>query len=369
MNNIINNNNIEVQETEQGNKERFVMIKYVMRADMKFHIKNFNDNHLLMYATIQRYTSMRGTIDFRLNDIYEDLKIDSTTLKSELKQSLFDLIEFNLIELVDDNSLNIDKINKNTRIRLKQVTIKDDFKQIYDSELDKIFNSEHDIRAKKTMLYLFTILVSRIDDKNYCYPSYASLKRDLKTSSDTTITDNLNRLRELKLIEYENCGTIITESKEITQSNNIYVRCITNNHKSILNEQINKRKADLINHKSKISDNKKANKKRSESMTEVWKQRKEVKEVNSIDNVIDNIEIDKVTSIDVAKKIDLANNENVKNQVDIFVAENTRYTQATVYKYLNSEFDYDDLSEFVKNENMIYEILNLNREVLKDMIA
>lgn len=239
----------------------YIKIKNIFRHDLEKHNKDFTENHLLLYVYIQRFNTYRNEINFCMKWLFDDLNIKKTSTKQELFKCFFDLIDWELINLLD-NSITVDNINKNTRLIVNIPNDLEDFTLIYDKAIDKILNSKLDIRLIKTMLFLYIDIESRIDNKGYCYPSFEIFMKDLNTTSHNRINNALKKLKELKLIDYNNIGQKIINNK-VVQSNNIYVSCINPNYKSILERVIKNKKQEYEKNKIKIANKKKSNKQRS----------------------------------------------------------------------------------------------------------
>lgn len=240
----------------------FVMVKNCFRKDLfQQYIEEFNENHLLVLMYMQRFTAInRGEINFTFDWLFEDLEINKSSTRKELINSLFDLVDMGLIELVKD--IDRDKVNKNTRIRTYAIEYEDNFTKIYDNEIYKIFDSDIDFRMKKTMLFLYVDIASRIDTKGYCYPSFLSFKSDINTTSDSRINDSLQMLKEFELIDYDNVGQIAIGG-QVTQGNNVYVLCCQEGYKDILQRGLANRKKQYVEGKVTIHKGKISNKKRS----------------------------------------------------------------------------------------------------------
>lgn len=292
-------------------KEKYIQIKYVMRADCpNIYIEKFNENHILVYAAIQRYRGIRGDINCTLEWIYNDWGIKSKALQTELRQAYIDLKEFELIEFEND----VSGITKNSKLNcFINIDEDGDYKEFQDSEIDKIRLSAYDIRSKKVMLFLFADIVSRIDTKNYCYPSTESFKTDLQTKNHGTVSDNLARLKELELIDYGNSGTIITKQGKVEKGNNIYVRCFTEGYEQILESAIQGRTDKLIQEKNKVIKKKEANKKRSESMKEYHATKDTVEEKVDVVEQPDKVETVQKSKNDVMGVEECDVNKKIKN--------------------------------------------------------
>ena len=248
----------------------FVMVKNCFRKDLfQQRIEGFDENHLLVLMYMQRFTAInRGEINFCMGWLFGDLGINKSSTRKELINSLFDLVDMGLVELVED--VDRDKVNKNTRIRTYAVEYEDNFTKIFDTEIDKIFDSDIDFRMKKTMLFLYTDIASRIDVKGYCYPSFESFKADLGSTSDNRINDALELLKENSLIYYDNVGQIAIGG-QVTQGNNVYVLCCQKGYKDILQRGLANRKQQYVEGKATVTKKKQSNLQRSISMK--WRHR------------------------------------------------------------------------------------------------
>lgn len=248
----------------------FVMVKNCFRKDLfQQRIEGFDENHLLVLMYMQRFTAInRGEINFCMGWLFEDLGINKSSTRKELINSLFDLVDMGLIELVKD--IDRDKVNKNTRIRTYAIEYEDNFTKIYDNEIYKIFDSDIDFGMKKTMLFLYVDIASRIDTKGYCYPSFLSFKSDINTTSDSRINDSLQMLKKFELIDYDNVGQIAIGG-QVTQGNNVYVLCCQEDYKDILQRGLANRKKQYVEGKATVTKKKQSNLQRSISMK--WRHR------------------------------------------------------------------------------------------------
>lgn len=252
---------------------RFVNVKNVFRKDIKKHyIKQFTEDHLLVLVYMQRFTvHNRNRIDFCMGWLFDDLGIEKSNVKKDLNNALCDLVDWGLIKLYKDIG-DRNNINRNTRIQSYAVKYNEQFTQIHDSEIDKILNSDVDFRQKKTMLFLYCDIASRIDDKGYCFPSYESFKADLNTTSDNRIDNALVALKEYGLIDYDNVGQIKIDNR-ITQGNNVYVLCVDQDHKEKLHTGLQNRRREYEEGKARIHKGKHSNKRRSikQKLNHLWK--------------------------------------------------------------------------------------------------
>jgi hypothetical protein len=80
------------------------------------------------------------------------------------------------------------------------------------------------------MLYIYTLIVSRIDNKGFCFPRLSMFKKDLNTTSDNRIIDAIDKLKELGLIDFAKAGIIRDAKGRIYNANNIYVTTYTENY-------------------------------------------------------------------------------------------------------------------------------------------
>ena len=246
-------------------------IANVFRHDIKDqYIDEFSDNHMLLWVYIQRYSTYRDNINFCMGWLFDDLNIKYRDTQIELIDCLFDLIKWKLLIAV--NQLNNDGINKNTRIIAQLPKFDGRYTKIYDSEVDKILNIDVDIRIKKTMLYIYIIIASWIDDKGYCYPPYRYIKEDISTTSDNRINNALVLLKERKLIDYENVGQILVENK-VKQGNNVYVTCISSNYKNKLATGLQNRRLEFREKEVKFFTSTASNRQRGlkQRLNNLWK--------------------------------------------------------------------------------------------------
>lgn len=242
----------------------FVVVNDVFRSDLDIHINTFTDNHLLLYVYLQRFNNYRGEINFCLGWLYEDLAIDNNKrLQSELSSCFCDLIEFKLIELVGDTD--IKSIDRNTRLVVKVVKNinNNDFTMLYDSEIDKIFGLDVDIRQKRSALMIYTIIASRINNKSkYAYPSYENFMSDLGMENNNRIRDSINLLQDEGLILWKNVGAVAINGA-VETGNNVYVLCIENDHKAILGRAVADRTESYRERGYSVTKSKNGDRKRS----------------------------------------------------------------------------------------------------------
>lgn len=275
---------------ERESNSNFVIVKNCFRQDLKkVYDKSFTDLHLLILVYMQRFTAINSnTMTFTLSWLYDDLSISNSIAKQDITRAMLELENMNLIEL---NVLDIDKVDRNTRIIASLFDYEGDFTLIDNDAIDKILSLDIDIRQKRTMLLLYCNIASRIDDKGYCYPSFASFKADLQTTSDNRINDALELLKECKLIDYDNVGQVLIDG-QVTQANNIYVLCNRKDHKARLQEGLNNRKKQYEEGKAKIFKGEQSNIMRS------LKQRKNNLDKKYINNTITQEELQELGLIE-----------------------------------------------------------------------
>lgn len=242
----------------------FVMVKNVFRADIpKQYQEGFNDLHLLVYIYMQRFMTLNtNTMNFTTGWLVDELKISNRAAKDNIISSLDELVGMNLIEFEKVEG----KINIHTRLKTRLVDDDISFTKVYNPEIDKILNLDIDIRARRTMLFLYVDIASRIDEKGYCFPSFANFKQDLDITSDNRITDALELLQQYQLIDYDNVGQVVIDN-QVTQANNVYVLCNNKNYKETLQRALNNRKKQYESGKIKIIKAEQSNLQRSIKQT------------------------------------------------------------------------------------------------------
>ena len=152
---------------ERESNSNFVIVRKVFWYATEQYQKGFTDLHLLILIYMQRYKAINSNeMTFCIGWLYDDLNITNDKAKQDIIASLFDLLEMELIEL---NDLDIDSVNRNTRIVANLLDVEEGFVMIDNDAIDKILSLDLDIRQKRTMLFIYTIIASRIDDKGYCY--------------------------------------------------------------------------------------------------------------------------------------------------------------------------------------------------------
>lgn len=213
----------------------FSMVKNVFRFDNR--IEGFNENHLLLLVYLQKFTTFQGKIYFIFNFMFSDLNINKYPLQKQLYQCLQDLQKWGLINIT--NKVDFESINKNTIIILDGVQYENNYTMLITDEIDKILYSDEDIRVKKTMLYIYTLIVSRIDEKGFCFPRRETFKKDMQIKSNKRVQDAIDKLKELNLIDYAKAGIIRDKKGRIYNANNIYVTTYTKNYKEILESAVN----------------------------------------------------------------------------------------------------------------------------------
>jgi len=213
----------------------FSMVRNVFRFDLDCFNPEFTDNHLLVWVYLQRFSTYRDEINFCMGWLFDDLNINYRDTQKDLIKALFDLIEWELVKPIED----ITKINRNTRIKLESVKYDNNFTKLLDSEIDKILYGDEDIRVKKTMLYVYTLIVSRIDDKRFCFPRRKTFKKDMQIKSNKRVQDAIDKLKELGLIDFAKAGIIRDAKGRIYNANNVYVTTYTENYSAILQNAVN----------------------------------------------------------------------------------------------------------------------------------
>lgn len=206
------------------------IVKNIFRFDEK--IKGFTENHLLLLIYLQEFTTCRNKIYFTFSFMFENLGITYHKLKQELCKCLFDLYNWELISIINNN---IKNINQNTNIVIEKIEYNSNYTLLSAKEIDKILYSNLDIRLIKTMLYVYVIICSWIgaSGRQYCFPKLEDFKKDIGTTSNKRIVNAIQKLKELGLIDYKNIGVVKGDGK-IYQSNNVYVLTATKNYQKIL---------------------------------------------------------------------------------------------------------------------------------------
>ena len=138
------------------------MIKNVFRDDNR--IEGFNENHLLLLVYLQKFTTFQGKIYFSFNFMFEELKITYHQLRKELFTCLSDLVSWGLIQIIND--IDFGNINKNTMIILDRIQYQDNYTMLLQMKLIKFYILDEDIRVK-TMLYIYTLIVSGLMKKDF----------------------------------------------------------------------------------------------------------------------------------------------------------------------------------------------------------
>lgn len=295
------------------------MVKNVFRSDLDCFNPEFTDNHLLVLVYMQKYTTYRDEINFCMGWLFDDLNIGYRDTQKDLIKALFDLIEWELVKPIED----ITKINRNTRIKLESVKYDNNFTKLLDSEIDKILYSDEDIRVKKTMLYIYTLIVSRIDDKRFCFPRRETFKKDMQIKSNKRVQDAIDKLKELGLIDFAKAGIIRDAKGRIYNANNIYVTTYTENYREILENAVNSNREYHENNNSLVMQKKK-------------------KEDVSIPAEENNIEIDeKVLNFDYQNDFSLMKLKHVKMGLEgKFDKEHTFQLYENLKKCYDEEIEY-----------------------------
>lgn len=274
---------------ERESNSNFVIVRKVFWYATEQYQKGFTDLHLLILIYMQRYKAINSNeMTFCIGWLYDDLNITNDKAKQDITRALFELEKMELISL---NDLDSDNVNRNTRIIASLLDVEEGFVMIDNVAIDKILSLDLDIRQKRTMLFIYTIIASRIDDKGYCYPSFASFRQDLQTTSDNRINDALELLKELGLIDYDNVGQILING-QVTQANNIYVLCNSKDYKQKLQEGLNNRRKQYEEGKAKIFKGEQSNIMRS------LKQRKNNLDKKYINNTITQEELQELGLIE-----------------------------------------------------------------------
>lgn len=208
-------------------------VKNIFRADNK--LEGFNENHLLLLVHLQEYATIKGDINFCFSFMFDKLNITYYELKKELYQCLVDLDNWGLIEITNK----FDIINQNTNIFIEKIQYDNEFTMLIADEIDKILYCNEDIRLKRTLLYIYTIIVSwiGINGREYCFPTRDQFKMDIQTKSNKRIEGCICKLKELGLIDYANAG-VVKSDNNIYQANNIYVLTSNKDYKEILKQAI-----------------------------------------------------------------------------------------------------------------------------------
>jgi len=195
--------------------------------------------------------------------MFEELKITYHQLSKELFTCLSDLVSWGLIQIIND--IDFGNINKNTMIILDRIQYQDNYTMLVADEIDKIIYSDEDIRVKRTMLYIYTLIVSRIDEKGFCFPRRETFKRDMQIESNKRIQDAIVKLKELGLIEFAKAGIIRDAKGRIYNANNIYVTTYTENYSEILKNAVNSNREYHQENNSVVMQKKKENKPKTDN--------------------------------------------------------------------------------------------------------
>ena len=253
---------------EEEKIENFVVVKNVFRADLPIFNKDFDENHLLVYTYLQRFFTYEKGISFSLKDLFDELCIKNYRTQQKFIQYFKDLINFGLIEMINKP----DKITNDTELQVQIPKYDNNFTKIRLKELIIISRLKVDLKQKKTMLFLYIDLASRIDEKGYCFPSFKQLQKDLQTTNANRISSSLKKLKQYGFIDYQNLGNIVVDGN-IKQSNNIYVLCCDAGFPFLLKRGLDDLKEKLQMQKINILGNKHSNRKRSvkQQLNNLWK--------------------------------------------------------------------------------------------------
>ena len=215
------------------------LVKNIFRADNR--LVGFTDNHLLLLVYLQKFTTYSNQIYFVFDFMFTDLNIGKTVLRSDLFKCLDDLNNWGLINITND--IDFKSINKNTIIIIDKVNYESNYTVLYAEEVNKILYSDMDIRSKKTLLYLYSVIVSwiGINGRQYCFPRREQLKDDIQTTSNQRIIDGIKQLKKLGLIDYASAGIVKNDNK-FYQVNNVYVVTYLENYQEILSQAIDESK-------------------------------------------------------------------------------------------------------------------------------
>lgn len=207
------------------------MVKNVF-CDGKVRIAEFGDNHLLLLTYLQKFTTFQGKIYFYFDTAFLELGITKFPLQKQLYQCLYDLKKWGLINIT--NNVDFNKIDRNTLITLDKVNYDRNYTLLLADEIDKILIAKEDIRVRKTMLYLYTIIEHRKYDKDFCYARRKTFKDDMQIKSNARVQNGLNKLKKYELIDFDNAGVVKDQKGRIFQANNIYVTTYTEGYEDIL---------------------------------------------------------------------------------------------------------------------------------------
>lgn len=232
----------------------------------------YSNEELLLFALLQKNMLFRNrNIIFNLDWIYRQFNIKSndSARQKRIRKSLYKFYKNSIFSFDTD----VLKVNKNILIYGNMTEIENNYTMIRDSELDTILQSSFSIEEKRNIFACFCNIKSRIDEKNYCYPSISEIANNTNCSEKSVINYIHILKDELKLILVGNPGNRVFNNKIVKQSNNIYVMNYVG-HEKYLDIAIYKYKKQLAEYNIKLVKNKNANKKRSESMKKYWAKQK-----------------------------------------------------------------------------------------------
>lgn len=202
------------QETKEVTKSIYQKIK--------------DDRIILLFDYLYNNMNRLGECLFSINDIVTTYgyKIDRNKgrINDKIKEMIFSLSLLNIIEF-DFNIFNI-KNNELLKCRFNSdfINYDSEFMQLHRNELNKIMQCEEldKLILLKLFCYLKTRIWKREGDKEFyycggkaqvCYPSYELIYNDIGISEAVT-NKYINKLKELKLIVFDNAGVYFHPSNK-----------------------------------------------------------------------------------------------------------------------------------------------------------
>lgn len=218
-------------------------------------IRQHNIDSVLILSILLRNYTARGEIVFNINYLLDVLEVKKTNTNriNKIKHTLNSLAATKVL----DTGIDFMSIKNDDIVRVDYELAKEHFTIVYDFEVDAILNADTTV-DKYAMFYLFVFIKYRLNvNTQVMYWSIKDMAREMNTKSNKTVLGYIDTLEKIGLIKVANVGTRVFADNSVKQANNIYTLGYLEDTDEILQEQLNRYKAELDEHNVKVEKGKK----------------------------------------------------------------------------------------------------------------
>lgn len=223
-------------------------------------IKHYKTKDYTFYIKLSQTQNIRKYYSFNLSNIKDWFNYNRKSQYQSIFTTLQNFNNDNIIKL--HNTYNIDNLMQHKTIYLDINNSYKGYFFLYDYEIDRILSYNQDDIDNEKLLLLFSCLKFHYNtETKVCYPTIDKIITET-TLAKKTVLNGIKILQQLQLIICRNVGMKIFKSQGAKQGNNIYTMNYTGN-KDILDQYIELQLKIAADKDIKITNNKKANIKRS----------------------------------------------------------------------------------------------------------